>query len=989
MLVVNNQRWSFQLCISKDEQSTTILGYRRQLNDCTEDNEMGKRDIKGTEDTRVLFKQSNHKLIQSRTCSETSEFYTKCGLLQFKNKLSQRQNKNKNVIKRDLSIETDICILRRYCKKKINKSLTKDSGKSKYSTIFGTEIGTIEKFESSACGDSEKTDLTNNILLDTTRIMMDNLEDLLNDWIIRHLLANGDTKSKLECTLYSLLNRDENDETGQSSSRHTYVLSKNNITRDVKDKKVATSLSYCKSGLRRKKIGKPYKNKYGKGSSCHFSPGSHRGRRIISTLSIPRNIHKHEIKNFKPVTTERRNLLLSIKKSSQRLDASSYDFLSISTKSFTKRCATYESEHKRKKQKKKRRIVFLPHASYKSTTVSTFDFGDDVTTIMKDKIIKEDDNLEALPSLVKSLYVDDPAYITSSEKFKNITDNCTMTDFNISQRNFSVLEPNNGPYTKNQICETLDFQPFTNHFAGLNQNHSMLTIDSVNQSSPLNNLKSLTSNNCMTTKPINNQNVQDLKTRKCCCTKHIPKHRTRVTKARNYSKRFTCFNDLTKRNKCVMQKTDDSKNTTQQYGDCFQNICKHFIEYEEKNKNIKLNVEVKFVPTVNVKQEDKFTAINPNVISFGAGKSKTVVCNLATITDLPYEAEKNLNTTAESFTSQNNRVIIPLLDGAASQEKYIIKSNISTVKSDDLNLSCVQRDRGTITDDGITKNIHELKAIIMDFTKAAESFAKRHMTNQSTAYVSTDNGDNHPKSVQNTCIHPLISGIKLSKTPKNASEFYDRIMQKSNSYNVIDSESIIRVTDMTSAVNYSTKPLLNSILKSKSQMAIASDQRNKFCAYYCDECKHDFNVQSSSETSFPSRGVSNLRSWNRMYTEPAPTYMPFYLSSKKHSYCDDIEKVALELCRSSCGGLCDQACKSCQKMVDYDCPSSRKGIGFLEGFVYCLLLWIPVIVLFLVFYQVILKHKIDYVIPKAPKAIGLVTHNNGTPYHVQLSDLGF
>lgn len=1016
---MSSQKLYNKATISKDEQCTTIIGYRRQPNDSTEDKKMGKRDIKKAfEDTRVLFKKSNQMLVQSRTCSESSEFYTKCGILQFKRELSQCQNLNCNdaTIKRDLSIETDICILRRYCRKKMNRLSTNGSGKSKYSTLVSTEIGTIEEYQAdtSACGDcdSENADLPNNLILDTTRIMMDNLKELLNDWLVKNLLAKPDTKTKLENALYSLLhkcNNYDNEDTNESSSRRTYILNRHSLSQEVKNKKVATTSSYCiqkKNKLAKKKAaGTKLKSNY-KNSLCHSTPGLHHvARRIISTLSIPRHMNKqpaHKIKNnFKVAKSlKKQNLLLSIDKLSKVVDNSSYDLLTISTKSFTKRCATLDCENIRT-LKKNRQIVFQPDALHKIATDSSFECNNDTTSIVTDVIRKE--TLQSMPSLMKSLYAGDPANITSTDYINNcMNDNGTMTEHITLQH-----PPLNLPYISNVIDQTVDISErnkcpvHKNVFSKTGKpNSTKKTVHSAGIKE-IENIKNISINSCITSKSIYDDNlksnINDYKKK----TKFKPQNR--VTKSYT-NKKKSCFLYTSPKRK---KRPITLKNDAQQFGDYCYNIFKLFTERE--NKNMQFNIEIKIVPKPQIKNEDKSTTTSvQNVNSIYTVKNAEIVCNMEAVPTNKLNEnvlEKSLILTTEHFGAKtdNIHVIIPLLDGSISQDKYLTRNTSSAIQCVDLNALTV--DRSTITDDEIIKDINELKVIIKDLTKAAQSFV-REQIKEDPNVDEANKVQSKSRAVQFPNDHPVAPGNKLSKGTtshcqrKNVSEFYNRVMQKSNSYNIIESESIIRVTDMTSGANCYRKQSYSSLVKSMSLLAMASDNRSKYFTYYCDECKRgdDLIRVVPSEAYFPSHGNSDRHSWSHVYSEP--TELPLYMESNERSQMfsseicecqnrsgggeDSVEKVSMNVCDNS---IDDNKIFRMEgeeiKKIENLTPVYRRGMGFFEGFLYCLLISIPVCILFFAFCKAVLKHKIELNKPKAP----FPSYNS--TFSAKLSDFGF
>lgn len=936
---------------------------------------MGRRSTRDKDgDTTVLFKKSQHTIYtQSRTCSGLSQVNTKSGIMQLKKNLSQHQYYEAGEkIKRDLSTETGICILRRYYKKKMNRTSTQGGSKSKYSTV-NTEIDTIEEFQhgTSACGNSELTEINHDY--DIPKIMMENFKYLINHWIEKHLLDNKDTKDKLESVLYSLLHRTELDRTSSSSSRSTYVLNRERLNNLVKDKNVETASLICQYCQNRSWIKKSRDNSQ-KESSCHSTPTSNKNIKVISTLSIPKNLHKkrhdeNDKSNHKS-NNSKRNVVLSLNKPSKVLDYSSFDLLTISTKSFTKRCATYDCDGKKRKRKKKRHIVFSPKPLYKSATDSTTDEN-------KHKTRAKKSNLVPMPSLMKSIYADDPANITSTDDNINFfrNDNFTMTDANDSLAEVvtNIIEKHVSKTETIDVdmCESMYLQkPILNEE---DTSDPMMTIDFMNESL------------------VFSKQVQQKIDAICTKTRATDTDQSKIennkpTKVRSKnSKRVAKLHKSDKRR--IRVKNDRKRlHSRRLLGHC-QTILQYFADYENKN-NMKLDIHVTVLPVNNLQcKSTEMSRQDLNKIVYE--KSETLIYNIKpSVLDKPklsFETENHL---------KNVHNIIPLLDGADNQAKYIFKSGSCSEKTTlSQENNAITIDRSTTTEVEILDEINELKSIIKDLTKAAEVFVRNHVnkdTKKSQCGNLTCKLENISKGIQfskEISKHPLISGIKLSKEPKkiDVNEFYNRLMRKSTSYNIIDSESILRVTDMTSAANefHKRNKSVKSLPNSRSMMDIINNvHKRQLLTYFCDE--YDKNDYIYNTTGAP--GPAHPKMWlklNKPQKHPDPVCM-----IDSGELVELIPSECQEGCRSSTVTSTDDVEKCC---YEQDTENHRSGMGFGEGCFYCLLLWIPMIILASLFYSYVIK---GYVYPQGPaKGLreGYIPPNktDTLSYTINLSDLGF
>ncbi|KAH9643625.1 hypothetical protein HF086_000099 [Spodoptera exigua] len=388
-------------------------------------------------DTKIIYKKSNAAFYShSRTVSGVSQSFSRSGILQIKKNLENNHYyEDRGKLKRDLSVETDICILRRYYRGKKNKLSTRDgSAKSKYSTVIDTEIDIIDEFpDMSACGDND-TDNKSSTRLDIASLMIDNLKDLLNQWIQEHLIENKDNKQKIDSVIHTIFDKFDKNKTMTSSSGSTYVLHKETTIHEVKDKKVPSpsfTCYYCKQNIQGVKV-RSSSSISQKESSVLAIPFKCKDIRIISTLSIPRSFHKKGIKDqkshsgswYKAKKIKHKNIILSIDKSKKVANSSSFDLLAISTKSLLKKYTNYDVHVK----KKKRHIVFIPKPLFKSATESSSMTNNEYVQLNTVDINKG--QLDDMPSLMKSLFNELEIADNLNKHIQNDTknDNCTMTE---------------------------------------------------------------------------------------------------------------------------------------------------------------------------------------------------------------------------------------------------------------------------------------------------------------------------------------------------------------------------------------------------------------------------------------------------------------------------------------------------------------------------------------------------------------------------------
>lgn len=970
---------------------------------------MGKHNsTRNRTDTKVLFKKSNIACrTHSRSCSDASQI-TKSGILHIKKNLSKTTDyyTDGDKVKRDLSVETGVCVLRRYYKSKHKRdkcSIHTSSAKSKCSIAADTEFA--ESKPDHACGDSRnKFDIinpANPLNIDITSLMVENLKGLLNDWIRKYVLEDTETKKKLVNVLDSLL---QSLETKIISTTHsscsTYVVERNGANYRVRNKKTETNsltCQYCKQ-KQTSIITNTSSSVLFKKYSRFTIPFPYKHLRIISTLSIPRNMYKRDKsrkKNFvyKVKKVQRKSIVSKDVKKDRKV-VINVSSCAISNES--KRRPTKPSRrHYKKSQIKKRGILFLPQMFYRSTTdcTSTVEIDDE----MKNEETQES-QLDAMPSLVKSIYADDPANVTSTDKLRNYenrNDICTMTETGITHHNFknliasvSNVQFHDAKYVcSNKTVETSSI---------VNEKYENADIDFINQSIEFPN---------MTTRK---QNLLDKQYKK----KHkVIKFKSQKKRNKLSRKRKSIFHKI--KSKSNKYKSIKYKKFTYLYrkrknrniqGDFFthlRNIFKYFAEYEGK-RDIKLEIHCNVYPFLDVKQKLFHRDIK------ASPKEASNVALAGSAFDLKAKDEK----IGLKEKPTINPGIIPLLDGAASQAKYIFKSDNSTKTSDNSIKYRDSTEKGTImTGLEVSKELSELKTAIKDLSTTAEMILQEHIIrqkvkskhdssiipNKSIEVKKTNTFENSEKQVMrlsntskgiqisnNVAKGQLLSGIKLSKGPKIIEEFTNRLKKRSSSYHVIDSESILRVTDMTASVN-----------KSKDSNKPCALQKSKSLLQITDE------VNKKKLIEFVTNKDQDVKNFNMVY-RMCPGKMSSHTCKPQTNHYNDPCCKTVNM--SDCQGFAHDCCSSV--CVDIDKPTitvkKKSGLPFWEGCLYCILLWIPLIIIVFLFYDYVLKDafKSNSTTPKPPRrrpklrmalpsSDFMNTENKTSQFLLKLSDFGF
>ncbi|KAJ0170560.1 hypothetical protein K1T71_013931 [Dendrolimus kikuchii] len=920
-------------------------------------------------DTRLLYKKSNNTICtQSRTCSGASQYYTRSAILQIKKNLSEatEQYIDGDKIKRDFSIETDICILRRYYKsKRLKMSNQGGSAKSKYSTVIDTELDEMEEFkpDSSACGDSRHT-VTNNITpkADLATLMLENLKGLLNNWIHKHLLDSKNNKDKINTVLDSMLHRIDLNVAGETNSQSTYILNRDQKSCQVKNKKLETSsvmCQYCKHKSRPLIINTSSTAVY-KGFSSHSVPFSIKKIRLVSTLSIPRNIHRiRKINSLRIQKIGRKKIALTIDRSSKLLKSSSFDLLAISTKSLTKRCATYDLRHPYRKAS----TAYYPKPIHKNTNNSK----------IESQIINGD-NLEDMPSLFKSIYAGDPANVTSTEKIiiKSANDTFTITENFLRNKIQKIPE-------ENSRCTMVDNRVSyrINSISQKDQSEPLVNMNFKNKSfeapkASLNKFKE----NYSTSIKINKKSNRNRS------NKYDKRPHIRGNQNKNFSIQY---------NKMNSKQTEDK-----QLLKSFQNVLKYFSDYGN-NKNIKFDININFFPLQD--GIDKCTNVSSKILSNNVKLTPTVT-SLQHIINIPEGFEENLKENNESLEDVPEITIIPSLDNVnQSKCTFNNESSMSIITSRD---TAENKKTLGLSDLELVKEISELKSVIKDLAIAAEKFVAERSKEDENFLVKTENTknrsiyNNSSKAVQfSSHFQALVQcGIKLSKEPKkDANDYYNRLMKKSNSYNVIDSESILKVTDMTvinETNNQKNKEegLSCSLPKSRSLFELTNGKKSKIATFYCEKCapKPDYIYDCKVSTyNTPCCTLNDVSEESKCLNNP--------------SKCEKNSSPCLCTDSSTLAKKDSEKCSKCKDSIIDQLPDkdsnvcrNKAGLGFGEGFLYCLLLWIPVIIILCLFYSYVL-HDIIRPGPALTKlregdGNNLRCKNNDT-LELKLSDLGF
>ncbi|CAH2227415.1 jg9185 [Pararge aegeria aegeria] len=663
---------------------------------------------------KLIYKNSRNTInTYSRTYSGASQMFTKSLILQLKQNLPNEDYYEENgTVKRDLSIETDICILRGYYKKRRNKFINREtiSTKSKYS-LNHTEIDTIDefKYDGSACGDSEiSVKLKNtNFNINLTSLVVQNLKKMLNDWVKIYLLDNKETKQKIESVLDSLLHKLEYQQK-ETVSSCTYTVDIELFKKRERKPQFVHSIN--SQAFRQRSFSVPL------GGKCC---------RIFSTLSVPRNIYrKNKSKDLNKLNGIRhRKIVLSTNGSSKYLfTSSSLNFLTLPTKLMTKCCTMYQQDVFQKKKRRKQKTLVLPNELYDDKNVDSFRTIRHIDTLKNINISKttnvRNSTLKTIPSIYKNMF------------------NCfSRNDMNDS-RNINQSTKND---CEQDISLPLVPTDIRNHSLELEQSNKYENGELKNYDQIVENFDKITKK---------------------------PSRR----KKKNFSR-------------LVNRKNMKSK----------------VISSPKRGDYVKLDIQVNVYPSNDYKNGKdavkKCKYLNPPISTEATQASTDIIKD----------------------DSKPHHHIIPLLDGAVSEAKYMVSGEIFQNSSKNNN----NVDNPVIDyiakESQIAKEIGEIKVIIKALANTTEQLVNEHLKKTSfskdvsklrsidrTKKCHDENLSKPSLGVQISSVYVknevICSGIKLKKDPKKKlTDYNPRLMKRSTSYSIIDSESIIKVTDMTSA----------------------------------------------------------------------------------------------------------------------------------------------------------------------------------------------
>ncbi|XP_052747988.1 uncharacterized protein LOC113520462 [Galleria mellonella] len=965
-----------------------------------------------TEDTLVLFKKSNTTLFtHSRTCSGVSHLYTNSAILQIKKNLSQAKEYYvyDDKVKRDFSLETDICVLRRYYRSKRSKLSRKSSSRLKYSTIAGTEIRTIEEFEpnASACGDnSSKTSIVmepNLTNIDITSLMIENLKVLLNNWIKTHVLENKELKQKFDAILDSILVRLETRKPERLSSCTTYVMDKdNNKHRGKRGTKRSTAVTcqYCKQKLRPSVTSGLSQEKTQRKDSYYTVPFPYKHIKIISTLSIPRNFHMQttdsNVSMKRKQKVKKYNIINTSKNKIHRLfvTTSTFNLLTVSSNSDIKFCVP-NKENNESEDNKKEQIIFFPKPVNNSDkTKSTTSFC--INNILNKNQVHKDGYLNVTPSLVKSIYAADPANIASSSKYKKNSDNFTMTDENMSYEVAQTILNNCNSKVQFHKAEISGAKRSINILKIIDekdQSDPMVAIDFINQNVelPTNDVSK-----CYNKETIKDsqstKNIQLLK-------RKLKRQKRKKLRCKYYFSRYTHFK---KGNNYLLEKRNILGH--------LDNILNYFSTYSD-HKDIKLEIHMNILPTH--KKEPKINVNNKN------NQNKTcalkVSHNKFTTFETSLETHKSNKENTYIF-SEHHPNIIPLLDGSMSQNKYIFHSEKAMAEAKDVFKNvCNFTDRSTTTNEfAISQEIRELREVVKELVVTAEKLVKDYlkkqnipkvalMSNNTTINKARQDNNNissnqqiQSKGIQisNIIGKSQLSGLKLTKSPKKPEVFLNELAKRSTSYHIIESESILKVTDMTSAAidkAKENKTLQCSIRRSKSLFDMTNSMRKTrlhtffFSGNFKKNKSKYQNFYQQQLTCSKEKCLQNKTSGQsgKLKCNSSPCF-----PEPPHEYNSKVI-IPIEY---------DDRDPGCSpEFLNIDKPKfsvrNRKGINFCKGLLYCILLWVPVIIIAYLFYSYVIQ---DLIKPTTSpsKQINKTTNTlipikNSSRLYLKVSDLGF
>ncbi|XP_053620623.1 uncharacterized protein LOC128681070 isoform X1 [Plodia interpunctella] len=935
--------------------------------------------------TKVLFKKSDLTIGPSSIYSDVSQRGFKSAINRIRNDLHRHDYyTHKGKLKRDLSLETKNCVLRRICKRKL-ASLT-SSAKSKYSNY--NEAGTIEEYEeSSGSGDNKKSieeDNCNSFNSDVT-VLMENLRNLLNVWVRKNLTDDNVAKHKFNNVLDSILDKLHIDET-KDSSRTTYVLGKGSTT-------CSGVCQVCKK--KRKPVSSTKLKKLPKRKSYHASRKD--PYQCISSLSVPKYFCKNNIRTIFPKDQKSKSL---------KIDSTVTEELSATTVNCDILPETYYI-----KQSNFRMLKLFPKL-YKCSMESKLKTD---SNKMLNINMSQFDNL---PSLVKIMYASNLVNIASTDA-DLIEDNNKEVKAKTDSKNCEVTMHSRTAFTmiSKQCVIDKNAGILSDSVKKSVTERSLETVDNNLESAALTPI-TISNNENLIPRKHDNNNVKRKRHSKSKESRKPIKHRSNTNKyARKrprkiYSKRLPRLH--------VADQILNNHSKTDFVGH-LKKIIKCFFENNGSN-NIKFDINISLSPLIDQEIKEK----NNKERDKDVNKINTTNENKVEINTPNIEGEihspPSLSVYA-SNTSERYPAIIPLLDGAASRAKYILDSKNSTVEESDLSLN----NNNEVNNNNVScKDIIEIKAMVKDISKRTKKLVYEHfkrqidthktqtvisdtnfeyclptasnpspaeieitkstsprITNIKKIYVSdknievsmmpidfsveknrNENVHDHlwalndeeqlqthlnetnlevnlsgiPNDIKNisTKVSPLphfldtekplnvetrskgiqvsralsrttvtgFSGLKVTKEPRK-SDSPNKNIKKSVSYDIIESESLVKVTDMTVTEQTNVQSEIESptpTLKTESLANVeVNNQIPKVLTFYCDKCSGKceflYDNHKPGDTSCQSDGLSKTASKN-----DGPCGDNVKLEENKISCETDIEKSELNVmkCKPNC-----------------------------------------------------------------------------------------
>ncbi|XP_045532745.1 putative uncharacterized protein DDB_G0277255 [Pieris brassicae] len=848
------------------------------------------------EKPQILFKNSNNTFnTYSKTCSAFSEAVTKSIIMQLKNKI-----KNNNyydyggTIKRDLSVETDICILRRYVKENKSKIQNKQSSCARFKySINNTDKEVIEKSkaDSSACGDSQDKIGNAHLKVDLTTLVVDNLKTLLNDWIRKYLLENDKTKQKIATVLDSLLHKVEL----EHSSSGTYTV----------DVEVINETQTTNSLTSKSKKGK-LSIKSRRKLSSQTVPLTGQRVKLISTLSVPKILSSNNKSRYN------RTFINYHKSSVNKLlsTSSSCNILEIKTESLTKRCATYQNLRWEKISDQKQ-FSFVQEPTPPDSSIKFLINNEDIDL---NKETKQKENISQLE--IERVHGSKKDFDKSPSAKMKFKDQCKQHKNNIIKR-----QTTHPTFHSSKGKKTFLYQ----------------------------------------------SKRMSQKTRRNKVLKHIKDVFT-------YFENCECINDL---------KFDI-----------------HINILSDNNSN---------------KPHNNYSPDNAYDNSKIKNNTK-LICNNNPVNIHTKTIHSGIRSSDISRSSKYESKIISLLDGAISHNRYLLSQKDTAVLPHN-------KDQQTDTSGTeIFQDISEIKDIIKNLVNVAEHMAKQQSNNKLNRNTATEIITPHrstskvlKNSIAIQCVttetkNVNTSGLKFDNESQNKEigefNFNPRLIKKSTSYRIIESESFLQIHDLTSKPKKIIEKTADDLLqtesfpKSQSLLDVPVINHNrKLLAFYCDKCvKSKQCVYNSCNHNVPYANMYSTCGCENHYDN---------FRQLKVEHCPNINYSEVERNRVQCsaGNCCAMPGKTCidaeadaensDSFTEVDGRSDKKfivtkrSVGFKEGCFYCFLLWIPIIIIMWLFYVFILKVYLESKESSTKSPQILISKNNSSMYAISMSDLGF